>query len=41
LTGKGFEYKVDGDQATLYGRPPTGQQPMEHNVVNYQLVLKR
>jgi hypothetical protein len=41
VTAKSFEYKVTGDHATLYGPPPKGQLPMEHNTINFQLALKR
>ena len=38
LTGKSFEYTVDGENATLYGPPP----PVWRNeAINYQLTLKK
>jgi len=41
LTGKPFDYKADGDQATLTARPPAGQQPNPGNMIVYQLTIKR
>lgn len=39
VTGKAFEYKLSGDQATLYGPPPSGEKPTTANVLSYELTL--
>jgi hypothetical protein len=41
VTGKAFEYRTSGGRATLYGPPPPGEPPAEHNTVNYELTLQR
>jgi hypothetical protein len=38
-TGRPFEYKRDGDRATLSGPPPIGEQPNVGNVVRYELQI--
>ena len=41
VTGKEFEYKVDGNKATLFGPPPRGQAPDIGNALQYDLTLKK
>jgi hypothetical protein len=41
LTGKEFEYRTSGAQATLYGPAPAGEVAAPHNTINYELTLQR
>jgi hypothetical protein len=41
VTGKFFEYKVDGAKATIHGPPPRGQRASQGNSVFYELTLAR
>jgi hypothetical protein len=41
FTGKPFEYQADGDQATLIGVTPAGEQPYTGNTLRFELTLKR
>jgi hypothetical protein len=41
MTGKAFEYRATGEQATLRGPAPAGQRPSANNAVTYELTLRR
>jgi hypothetical protein len=41
VTGRGFEYHVSGNRATLYGPPPHGEQAGPGNALSYELTLRR
>ena len=39
MTGTAFQYKVDGNQATLYGPTPPGEEKSKHLSITYVLNL--
>jgi hypothetical protein len=39
VTGKAFEYKIDGNRVTIYGSPPGRQKPTPGFYVFYELTL--
>jgi hypothetical protein len=41
VTGRPFNYKVDGDKATLSAPPPAGEQPGPGNALRYELTMAR
>jgi hypothetical protein len=41
VTGKPFEYHVEGNRATLFAPPPPGEKPAPHNAIRYELTLHR
>jgi hypothetical protein len=41
VTGKPFQYRVNGDRATLHAPPPDGETPVRGNTLTYELTLKR
>jgi hypothetical protein len=40
LTGKPFEYRAEGDKATLTGPAPAGEKPTATNSVRYELTMR-
>jgi hypothetical protein len=41
VTGKAFDYKAEGDKATLSAAPPAGEQPGPGNALRYELTMAR
>ena len=39
VTGKPFEYKQEGDHATLFAPAPPGEKPNAGNSVKYEITL--
>jgi hypothetical protein len=39
VTGKAFDYKVEGDKATLSAPPPAGEPPGPANTLRYELTM--
>ena len=41
VTGKPFEYRVEGGTARLTGPTPPGERPYEGNTIRYAIMLRR
>jgi hypothetical protein len=41
MTGRPFEYRLEGGKATLHAPPPDGEKPVQHNTFTYELTLTR
>jgi len=41
ITGKNFQYRLDGSAAVLSGPPPEGEQAIESNSIRYEITLRQ
>jgi len=41
VTGKEFDYRLEGDKAILHAQPPLGEVPGMHNTLRYEITIKK
>lgn len=41
LTGKAFDYRLEGERARLSGLAPPGEAAQSHNVIRYEITLRK